>query len=277
MFEQAIITTAGNRPIAEALGQCTHMTIGTHPDDIELLGYHGITQCFNHDQQHFMGMVITSGAGSVRQGPYANTSNQSLIEIRSHEQKAAAQIGRYAVLIELQLKSDDVKKNNPQLIEFIQNCLDQSNVTTLYTHNPFDRHSTHLGVLNKTIIAILNSQRQPHLKAAYGVEVWRSLDWLPAQYRIGLDVSARPHLAAALMGVYDSQIAGGKRYDLAAQGRRWANATFGDAHALDQSTEVQWACDLLPIVRGQYTVDDYIEQVTTRYFQQLQQAWQSIR
>jgi hypothetical protein len=59
-----------------------------------------------------------------------------------------------------------------------------------------------------------------------GCEVWRNLDWLLDEDKQGLPVDDRPNLAAALSGVFDSQISGGKRYDLAVQGRRLANATF---------------------------------------------------
>ena len=41
-----------------------------------------------------------------------------------------------------------------------------------------------------------------------------------------MPVDRHENLHAALMGVFDSQIAGGKRYDLATAGRRRAHATY---------------------------------------------------
>jgi len=38
------------------------------------------------------------------------------------------------------------------------------------------------------------------------------------------------NLQFALLGVFESQIAGGKRYDLALMGRRRANATYFESH-----------------------------------------------
>jgi hypothetical protein len=55
-----------------------------------------------------------------------------------------------------------------------------------------------------------------------GCEVWRDLDWLLDSDKVALDSSAKPELAAALLKVFDSQISGGKRYDLATLGRRAA-------------------------------------------------------
>ena len=63
-----------------------------------------------------------------------------------------------------------------------------------------------------------------------------------------LDVSRRPNLGAALGGIFDSQIAGGKRYDLAVQGRRMANATFFDSHSVDGAEQLWFAMDLSPLV-----------------------------
>jgi hypothetical protein len=64
-----------------------------------------------------------------------------------------------------------------------------------------------------------------------------------------LPVDERQNLAAALSGVFDSQIAGGKRYDTAVMGRRMANATFFESHATDKSEALSWAMDLTPLVQ----------------------------
>jgi hypothetical protein len=61
-------------------------------------------------------------------------------------------------------------------------------------------------------------------------------------------VDARPDLAEALLRAFDSQISGGKRYDLATQGRRLANATFFESHLVDQQDALIWGMDLTPLV-----------------------------
>jgi hypothetical protein len=63
-----------------------------------------------------------------------------------------------------------------------------------------------------------------------------------------MDISGHDNLAAALNGVFDSQIAGGKRYDLAVLGRRRANATFFESHATDKATALAFGMDLTPLV-----------------------------
>jgi len=71
---------------------------------------------------------------------------------------------------------------------------------------------------------------------------------LPDTDKQALDVSAYPHLAASLVGIFDSQIGGGKRYDLATIGRRLANATYHNPHASDAAEAITWAMDLTPLV-----------------------------
>ena len=83
----------------------------------------------------------------------------------------------------------------------------------------------------------------------YGCEVWRDLDWLVDSEKTAMPISARPELARALNEVFATQIAGGKRYDLAVLGRRTANATFSNAHSTDQESAMQWAMDLTPLVQ----------------------------
>ena len=58
----------------------------------------------------------------------------------------------------------------------------------------------------------------------------------------------RSNLAMSLVGLFDSQVAGGKRYDLATEGRRLAHATYYASHATDQETALSYAMDLTPLI-----------------------------
>ncbi len=62
------------------------------------------------------------------------------------------------------------------------------------------------------------------------------------------DAAKHENVAAALLGVFDSQIAGGKRYDLAVLGRRRAHATFYASHGTDETTQIVFGMDLTPLV-----------------------------
>jgi LmbE family N-acetylglucosaminyl deacetylase len=244
------IFVPGGLPQTEALRRTTHLAIGAHPDDLELMTWHGILSCFRKRDHGFTGVVVTDGAGSPRAGPYASHSADAMRATRLTEQKKAAVIGEYAALVYLGFSSDAVKApDNTALVRDLTEILNATRPEVVYTHNLFDAHETHVAVAVHLIRAIRQLPKEQRPKSAYGCEVWRSLDWLPAEDKAVFDVSGHDELAAALIGVHDSQIAGGKRYDLAAVGRRRANATYGDPRTIDQASAMEVALDLTPLIR----------------------------
>ena len=88
----------------------------------------------------------------------------------------------------------------------------------VYTHNLADKHKTHLAVGLHVIKAIRRLPKELRPEKLYGCEVWRSLDFLPDEYKVLLDVSARPELQSALINAYRSQIVGGKNYEQLSSG-----------------------------------------------------------
>ena len=74
------------------------------------------------------------------------------------------------------------------------------------------------------------------------------LDWLDDAEKVALNVSGHEGLASSIISAHDSQVAGGKRYDLASLGRRRANATYFAAHSTDTADELTFAMDLTPLI-----------------------------
>jgi hypothetical protein len=85
-------------------------------------------------------------------------------------------------------------------------------------------------------------------KQVIGCEVWRALDWMVDSDKVTMDLSAHENLQVALLGVFDSQIAGGKRYDLASMGRRRANATYWGSHGVDETTGLGYGMDMTALM-----------------------------
>jgi len=248
------------KPADEALERITHLGIGAHQDDLEIMAAHGILECLHDRRRWFGGVVCTSGGSSPRGGPYAAYSDDAIRRIRRREQDTAASIGGYGVMIQLGYESSELQ--NPSggaLEEDLGIILRAAHPSVVYTHNPADKHDTHVAVTMAVIRTIRAMPRGERPQALYGCEVWRDLDWLDDMDKIVLDVSAHESLAAALLGVHDSQIAGGKRYDLAVVGRRRANATFHDARDTDTATQLSFAMDLTPLVHNDsLAVADYV-------------------
>lgn len=240
-----------NLSTEEALVRTTHLAVGAHQDDLEIMAIDGILQCFQRKDKWFAGVVVTDGRGSPRTGLYANYSDEEMMEIRVVEQEKAARIGDYAAQIFLGYPSSVVKDGDSKdPVYDLQNIIRATSPEVVYTHNLADKHATHISVAVKTIQAIRNLPAEERPKRLYGCEVWRALDWMMDDEKVAFECSRQANLQAALLGVFDSQISGGKRYDLATMGRRVANATYFAAHDTDETTGLAFAMDLTPLIEN---------------------------
>lgn len=245
----AEIFVPNHSPAPEALARVTHLGVGAHQDDLEFMAFHGILECFHSSTLHFGGVTCSDGAGSARTGAYQHYTDEQMKAVRREEQRQAAIVGRYAVMIQLDHPTSVVKSpTDPSVREDLALLLSHCRPLAVYTHNPADKHDTHLGVTVALIEAIRSFPPDRRPSAVHGCEVWRNLDWLDDSEKVAHNVSGHENLAAALNGIFDSQIAGGKRYDLAVMGRRRANATFFDAHSIDDATSLAFAMDLTPLI-----------------------------
>jgi LmbE family N-acetylglucosaminyl deacetylase len=232
-----------------ALARTTHLCVIAHQDDIEINAYPGVAECVGRSDRFFTGVVVTNGAGSPRSGKYASMSDAEMQDVRREEQRAAARIGKYNLQLQLAHPSADVKRpGNAGVAADLRAIFSGCRPSVVYLHQPIDKHDTHVAVLLRSLEAIRSLGKAARPRRVLGVEAWRGLDWLGDNEKVPLDCSAHPQLAVDLIKVFDSQIAGGKRYDVAAIGRRQANATFHTSHATDAYTSIAWAIDLTPLV-----------------------------
>ncbi len=232
------------------LATVTHLGVGAHHDDLEFMAFHGIVECLDRPGRAFGGVVCTDGAGSSLSGALANLAADELRARRIAEQNRAAEIGGYRAMIHLGYPSAAVlDPTDSRPAADLEKILRIARPEVLYTHNPADKHRTHLGVFASVIRAVRALPRAERPRSIIGCEVWRSLDWMPDSEKIRMDVSGRDVLARNLNACFESQIAGGKRYDLAVMGRRAANATFDQPNAGDSSSQVILGMDLTPLAQ----------------------------
>ncbi|MDX1679889.1 MAG: PIG-L family deacetylase [Akkermansiaceae bacterium] len=233
----------------EALARVTHLGIGAHQDDLEFMAFHGILECYQDDAKWFGGVTCTNGAGSARSGAYADYTDEDMQLVRRREQDKAAELGKYGAMFHLDHPSSSIKSpEDTTLKEDLLAILQATSPQVVYTHNPCDKHDTHIGVTVATLQALRELAADQRPKQVIGCEVWRDLDWLGDEEKVVMDVSGHDDFAAKLNACFDSQIAGGKRYDLATLGRRSANATFFDSHSTDDASQVIFGIDLTPLV-----------------------------
>ena len=237
--------------LALALPRTTHLGIGAHHDDLEFMAAHGILECFARTDRWFTGVIVSDGAGSARDFEYKAFSDAQMKTVRRSEQKKAAYVGEYGAQFLLDHPSSAVKDPaHKEVIADLTEVLRATRPEIVYTHNLADKHDTHVGVALRVIAACRALEPASRPKQLIGCEVWRDLDWLCDSDKLQMPVDRHENLQNALMGVFDSQIAGGKRYDLATAGRRKAHATYFESRGTDQHTALIWGMDLSPLMHG---------------------------
>jgi LmbE family N-acetylglucosaminyl deacetylase len=200
-------------------------------------------------------------------------------KVRLNEQDTAAGIGKYSVMFQLGYPSEAAKYGDDACTPEDVECTDVGDFSSggefsgdgtytgsgkcaaelaeiikacapdfIFTHNPADKHDTHVGVMMRVLEAIRLLPGEFRPGKVYGLEVWRGLDWLSDDAKVIFDTSLEPELAEQLLSVFVSQCAGGKRYDLAALGRRMANATFLASHAVDTTNSCSYGIDITELI-----------------------------
>ncbi len=257
---------------AEALARTTHMGIGSHHDDLEIMAIDGILACYGRTDKWFSGVIVNDGRGCSRAGIYADFSDDQMYEVRNQEQKKAAFVGEYAAQALLDYPSWALKEGkNMTPTEDIAQLIDAARPEIIYTHNFADKHDTHVGVATKVVQAIRSLPPASRPNKLYGCEVWRDLDWMVDTHKVAFDTSEFEGLQMALVGLFDSQVTGGKRYDLATMGRRRANATYFDSHASDIMTGLNFGMDLTPLIENTTTdIETFILTHINRFAEDVQ-------
>lgn len=241
------------------LSLCTHLAVGAHQDDLEVMAGHGILECLENSENHFVGVTCTNGAGSARAGDFAGTTDEEMIQIRHAEQEASAKVGEYLAIHQLGFSSSDIKsQKNAELVDQLVGLIEKAKPKIIYTHNPMDKHKTHVAVTFHLIEALRQSNYKP--SQLIGCEVWRGLDWLSDESKVVLPISD-PSKIKKLIALHKSQVAGGKAYDEATVGRMLANATFFESHSVDQNQYQWFGVDLMPLIDNKnLTLREFSEQ-----------------
>jgi LmbE family N-acetylglucosaminyl deacetylase len=249
-------------PPAAALARTTHLGIGAHADDLEIMAIHGILACFERADRWFSGVLVTDGTGSPQAD--APLAASALRDVRRREQERAASVGQYGAQVFLDYSSREAKEPRERgLVSDLVAALAATKPEVVYTHALSDAHDTHVAVALRVISAcraLPASERPPRV---LGCEVWRDLDWLTGDDKVRLPTDERPELQAELLNLFASQLRA-KAYDRAVLGRRAANAVFSESHRGDQHSGAVWAMDLTPLCHEGADPARYVREMTER-------------
>lgn len=270
-LDTAEIYIPDGTPEGEALARTTHLCFAAHQDDIEIMAAGPIMECFQRDDKWFAGVVVTDGRGSPRNGMYEKYTDEEMRLVRFKEQRKAAFVGEFSAQIMLDYPSKIVKDSGSKSpVEDLVALLKATHPQMVFTHNLADKHETHVAVAVRVITALREFPENEHPQKVYGCEVWRDLDWMLDEDKTTFDLSEQENLQAALLGVYDSQISGGKRYDLASLARRRANATYFASHDVDDATGLSYAMDLTPLVTNpNLDIREYVQNYIDLFAQEV--------
>jgi len=257
--------------------ESTHLGIGAHADDLEIMAYHGIAHCFESEQSIFSGITVTDGVGSP-QNETERLDQEKLRTTRQKEQKEAAELGRYGFMAQLDYSSSGIKGcDREQATEEIFQILKAAQPEVVYLHQPGDKHPTHLAVLAASVAAIKRLPPEQRPQKVYGCEVWRDLDWLPDDQKIYLPTDRYPKLAHDLIELFQSQISAGVAYHHGTLGRRSANATFADPHFVKKGDSFTLAVELMPVINDEITLQDLALREVERFRHEVESSWEALQ
>jgi LmbE family N-acetylglucosaminyl deacetylase len=260
-LESSEIFVPDGTPVEAALARTTHLCVAAHQDDIEIMSVQPILECFQQEDKWFTGVVATDGRGSPRNNLYQDYSDEEMRQVRFKEQRKAAIVGEFAAQVMLDHPSKIMKdRSQPAPVQDLVKLLKATQPKYVYTHNLADKHDTHVATALRLIEAIHALEPGERPVRLVGCEVWRALDWMNDSDKVSMDVSSHENLQFALLGVFDSQIVGGKRYDLASMGRRRANATYFESHGVDNTTGLSYGMDMTPLIQDPtLAVTDFVQ------------------
>ena len=227
-----------------------------------------ILECFQQKEKWFTGVVVSDGRGSPRDGLYKDYSDEEMRLVRMQEQRKAAFVGEYAAMVMLDHPSAVDQGCQPagSRSKISPALLRATRPQVIYTHNLADKHDTHVAVALRVIQALRSLPKEDLPARLLGCEVWRGLDWMIDADKVLMDLSGHENLQSALLGVFDSQIAGGKRYDLASLGRRRANATYFESHEVDSMNGLSFAMDMTPLIQdARMDPEDFTHEYILRF------------
>lgn len=250
----------------------TDLVIAAHQDDIEIMCPQGIVKGYQSEVYGLVAVVATDGAGSPRTGKFANMTDDEMKKVRIEEQRAAQRVGDYSDLIMLNYTSSEIRDAaNLSPVEDMKEIILNYRPKTVYIHNLADKHPTHVGTALKALAALRALPKEARPEKLYGCEVWRGLDWISDSRKVIFDLTGYEQVLSDVLNVYESQIAGGKEYEKAAMGRRYANATFSESHGVDKAALTAYAMDLTPLIEDDTLsprefILDYVKQLVDELY-----------
>src|SRR5258708_23349968 len=169
--EGAEVFIPDGSPARAAIERTTLLGICDHQDDLEIMAYHGILECFQQRDRWFSGVTMTNGGGSARDLEYKSYTDAEMVEVRKLEQKKAAYVGDFSAMVLLNHKSSAVKDpSNANVAADLDALFSVAAPEVVYTHNLADKHDTHVAVALRVVDALRRVAKAKRPKKVIGCE-----------------------------------------------------------------------------------------------------------
>jgi LmbE family N-acetylglucosaminyl deacetylase len=259
-------------PFKNVYSQASALSIVAHCDDAEILAGRGIIDSYDKSREGFFAVICADNKGRPYHPDLRYLKPHQIQKIREAEQKKAARLGHYLGVNFLRLSSKDIrasqadKKKRLYAEEAIYQAIKDFKPQKIYTHSLFDNHPTHRALAQRVVSAVRKLPAKNRPSGFYGGEVWGSLEWLPAKYRVGFDVTGHLNLIKKLIRVYKSQNFNNHEYNKGFIGRLMANAVFFKSHKDSEVKALIYALDLRPLLRKRSLgIREYMKKILEDY------------
>ena len=130
----------------------THLGIGAHQDDLEFMAFHGILACFATRRPNGLAASPAPTAPAARAPAVYNIYRRADDGRPPARTKRGGDAGQYGVMIQLDYPSSAVKSpTDAALKNDLKQILAATRPEIVYTHNPADKHDTHIGVVDRGV------------------------------------------------------------------------------------------------------------------------------
>ena len=233
------------------------LVIGAHSDDVEIIAPTKTIESFT-GKTRLGAVVVNDGVGKPRAAPYEDLSDEAMTRLRFDEQVAAAKRGRYEFALGLAHPSSSMRTvRNEEVVDEIVELILRTKPKCIITHNPFDRHPSHIAVLQHVLWALEKIELQDKPDELYGGEVWGCIDQIPERFLVRWDCSDLLELQEELLGYFTSQNAV-KAYNVAVIARRKALARLNDPHLTLSSKAIHLGVNLKVLMTGEMTAQQLV-------------------
>jgi hypothetical protein len=208
----------------EALVRTTHLCIGACQEDIEIIAYHGIAECYNKPNKWFTEVVVTDEIGSSQNGIYADFTEEQIKQIRCQGRIKTAESSKYNMSIQLGYSGDFIKCNSYSSVTMdLLTIFSECSPDIIYLHQSIDKNDTRVAVFTHCINALRQLPADKKPKMVIGSEIWENFYYIDNNLIRECNLNNRAE-------------------------KNYVNAIYNASHSIDGCQKITLTMNLVPLI-----------------------------